>query len=56
MRHWHVVGGVPFDHMISNFDGNNLHQNDWSYNCIALALCDAIVDAAASRSSNVSAN
>jgi lysophospholipase L1-like esterase len=35
MRHWHVDGGIPFDQMISNFDGNWLHQNDWSYNCIA---------------------
>jgi hypothetical protein len=45
MKHWHTVGRVSFDQMISNFDGNWLHQNDWSYNCIAEALCDAIVDA-----------
>ena len=45
MRYWHVTGGVPFDQMISNFDGNWLHQNDWSYNCIAQALCDGIVEA-----------
>jgi hypothetical protein len=42
---WHVTGGVGFDQMISNFDGNWLHQNDWSYNCIAQALCDGIVEA-----------
>jgi hypothetical protein len=30
---------------ISNFDGNMLHQTDWSYNCIAEALADAIVEA-----------
>jgi hypothetical protein len=29
--------------MISNFDGNWLHQNDWSYNCIAEALCDGLI-------------
>jgi lysophospholipase L1-like esterase len=45
MRHWHVTGGVPFDQMISNFDGNWLHQNDWSYNCIAEALCAGIIQA-----------
>jgi hypothetical protein len=45
MRYWHQQGGVPFDQMISNFDGNWLHQNDWSYNCIAEALGDAIADA-----------
>ena len=45
MRYRHRQGGVPFDQMISNFDGNRLHQNDWSYNCIAEALDDAIADA-----------
>jgi hypothetical protein len=40
MRYWHVDRGIPFDQMISNFDGNWLHQNDWTYNCIAEALCD----------------
>jgi acyl-CoA thioesterase I len=34
--------------MISNFDGNWLHQNDWSYNCIAQALCDGLIGATAS--------
>jgi hypothetical protein len=47
MKYWNTVAQVPFDHMISNFDGNMLHQNDWSYNCIAEALADAIVEAAA---------
>jgi acyl-CoA thioesterase I len=47
MRSWHVEGGVAFDQMISNFDGNWLHQNDWSYNCIAQALSDGLVEAAA---------
>jgi hypothetical protein len=49
MRHWHVEDDVPFDQMISNFDGHWLHQNDWSYNCIALALSDAIVSAVGSE-------
>jgi acyl-CoA thioesterase I len=47
MRYWRVTGGVTFEQMISNFDGNWLHQNDWSYNCIAQALCDGIVEAVA---------
>jgi len=48
MRHWHVDRGIPFDQMISNYDGNWLHQNDWSYNCIAQALCDGLIAATAS--------
>jgi acyl-CoA thioesterase I len=48
MRYWHVDRGIPFDQMISNFDGNWLHQNDWSYNCIAQALCDGLIGATAS--------
>lgn len=47
MRHWHVDRGIPFDQMIGNFDGNWLHQNDWSYNCIAQALCDGLAEAVA---------
>lgn len=46
MRHWHLDDQIPFDRMISNFDGNELHQNDWSYNCIAEALTVAITGAA----------
>jgi hypothetical protein len=45
MRHWNVDDKIPFDAMISNFDGNNLHQNDWSYNCVAEALAKAISNA-----------
>jgi hypothetical protein len=48
MKFWHRVGRVPFEYMISNADGNWLHQNDWSYNCIAQALCSGIVDAVGS--------
>jgi acyl-CoA thioesterase I len=47
MRCWDVGRGIPFDQMISNFDGNWLHQNDWSYNCIAEALCDSLLEATA---------
>ena len=42
MRYWNVDEKIPFDQMISNFDGNQLHQNDWSYNCLAEALSLAI--------------
>jgi acyl-CoA thioesterase I len=42
MRHWHVDKHIPFEQMISNFDGNQLHQNDWSYACVAKALAEAI--------------
>lgn len=45
MRHWHVDRGIPFDRMISNFDGNWLHQTDWSYNCIAQTLFDGLMKA-----------
>jgi hypothetical protein len=31
---------VPLDQMKNKFDRNLLHQNDWSYNCIAQALFD----------------
>jgi acyl-CoA thioesterase I len=47
MRYWNTVANIPFDQMISNFDGNMLHQNDWSYNCIAQALAAAIEEAVA---------
>ncbi|MGY3442837.1 SGNH/GDSL hydrolase family protein [Bradyrhizobium sp. USDA 4473] len=47
MRYWHINRGIPIDQMISNFDGNWLHQNDWSYNCLAQALCDGLTEAAA---------
>ncbi|MGY0569665.1 hypothetical protein ACTGJ9_000120 [Bradyrhizobium sp. RDM12] len=46
MRYWLVDRGIPFDQMISNFGGNWLPQNDWNYNCVAQALCDALVEAA----------
>jgi acyl-CoA thioesterase-1 len=53
-RHWHDIDGMPFEAFLSS-DG--LHMNDWSYNCFAKALADAIADAATPReSSNASAN
>src|SRR6266568_566281 len=43
MRHWHENDRMPFEVFLSS-DG--LHMNDWSYNCFAKALADAIADAA----------
>jgi acyl-CoA thioesterase I len=54
MRHWHDIDGMPFEAFLSP-DG--LHMNDWSYNCFAKALADAIADAATPReSSSANAN
>ncbi|MGY3585580.1 hypothetical protein ACVIGB_005365 [Bradyrhizobium sp. USDA 4341] len=47
MRYWHVERGIRMDEMISNFDGKWLYQNDWSYNCIAQALCAGLAEATA---------
>jgi hypothetical protein len=47
MRYWVEELNISTDQMISNFDGNQLHQNDWSYNCVAHALADAALEAAA---------
>jgi acyl-CoA thioesterase I len=53
-RHWHEIDGMPFEVFLSS-DG--LHMNDWSYNCFAKALTDAVADAATRReSSNPNAN
>jgi acyl-CoA thioesterase I len=46
MRHWHEIDGMPFEVFLSS-DG--LHMNDWSYNCFAKALTDAVADAATPR-------
>ena len=43
MRHWHVARSMPFETFISP-DG--LHLNDWSYNCWAKGLANAIAEAA----------
>ena len=45
MRYWHLNNGVPFAQMIGNADGHWLHQNAWSYDAIAKALCASLVDA-----------
>src|SRR5262249_355835 len=42
MRRWNVDDAVPFDQMISNFDGNELHQNDWSYGWVGRAFAEGI--------------
>jgi len=46
LRHWHENDRMPFEVFLSS-DG--LHMNDWSYNCFAKALADAIADAATPR-------
>ena len=43
MRHWNVTAGMPFDKFVSP-DG--LHLNDWSYDCWAKGLANAIAEAA----------
>jgi len=43
LRHWHENDRMPFEVFLSS-DG--LHMNDWSYNCFAKALADAIAEAA----------
>jgi acyl-CoA thioesterase I len=43
MRHWHDVARIPFDSFIS---ADGLHLNDWSYNCWAKGLANAIAEAA----------
>ena len=51
---FHDIDGMPFEAFLSP-DG--LHMNDWSYNCFAKALADAIADAATPQeSSNANAN
>ena len=43
MGHWRVTERVPFAQFTSH-DG--LHMNDWSYDCVAKLMANAIVDAA----------
>jgi hypothetical protein len=47
MRHWTVYDHIGLDQMTDLTDPDRLHQNDWSSNCVAKALCGAILDAAA---------
>jgi lysophospholipase L1-like esterase len=43
MRHWRQVAGIPYEAFLS---ADELHMNDWSYDCIAQLLTHAIADAA----------
>jgi hypothetical protein len=45
MRHWNKDDNIPFGQMINTTD--NLHQTDWSTNCVTQALEGLIADAAA---------
>jgi hypothetical protein len=47
MRHWNKDGNIPFEQMINNDDGLNLHQSEWCTNCVARALDNLIADATA---------
>lgn len=44
MRHWRQDQQIPFAQFVS---ADGLHMNDWSYDCTARLLADAIVEAAA---------
>ncbi len=44
MRHWHEAEDMPFEAFLS---ADQLHMNDWSYDCLAKVLASAIADAAA---------
>jgi len=43
MRHWRQVGKLPFEAFLSQ---DELHMNDWSYDCIAKVMAGAIAEAA----------
>jgi acyl-CoA thioesterase-1 len=43
MRYWREVAGTPFDIFLTDDD---LHMNDWGYNCMAKLLAGAIASAA----------
>ena len=49
MRHWHEIEWHAIRDVLSS-DG--LHMNDWSYNCFAKAVADAVIDAATRRESS----
>lgn len=53
MRHWREVEGMPFDSFVSP-DG--LHQNDWSYACLAKTLSAAIVEASSRPTATAAAH
>ena len=43
MRYWRLDAGIPFADFLS---ADQLHMNDWSYDCLAKLLSNSIVDAA----------
>jgi acyl-CoA thioesterase I len=43
MQNWREASGIPFETFVSP---DNLHMNDWSYDCVAKILAGAIADAA----------
>jgi acyl-CoA thioesterase I len=43
MRHWREVAAIPFDTFLTDDD---LHMNDWGYDCMAKLLAAAIAAAA----------
>jgi acyl-CoA thioesterase-1 len=43
MRYWREVAGIPFDTFLTDDD---LHMNDWSYDCMAKLLAAALAAAA----------
>jgi hypothetical protein len=47
MRHWNRDRNIPFEQMINNDDGLNLHQSEWCTNCVVQAFDSLIADATA---------
>jgi acyl-CoA thioesterase I len=43
MRNWHEVQHIPFDSFVAR---DQLHMNDWGYDCVAKLLAAAIAEAA----------
>ena len=43
MRHWHEAEHIPFEAFVAP---DQLHMNDWGYDCVAKLLASAITDAA----------
>lgn len=41
MRHWRQVARIPFEAFLAN---DELHMNDWSYDCVAQLLGNAIAE------------
>jgi hypothetical protein len=47
LMHWHVQNNISFERMLDPTDPDKLHQNDWSTQRLAIALCEAISKAPA---------